>query len=235
MTGSRDQRRWDPGAATPTGTPSPGRGRRAAAERPRAPGLIRHRGTHVRYLLLTLLPSLAITQAIWTEGGPVRESFEWLGYLAVVVCVLGRAWCSAYIAGRKNRELVDCGPYSLSRNPLYGFSILGLAGVGLQTGSLTLAAVLLCGGSLYYGVVVRREEAHLLDAFPVAYRRYRLGTPRWLPDLRLWRDAGEVTIRPALVGRTLMDGAVFFAAYPLLEALGAAHAAGFLPAFLSLP
>jgi protein-S-isoprenylcysteine O-methyltransferase Ste14 len=186
-------------------------------------------------MLLALLPPLALTQAVWTEGGPVREGLEWLGYLAVVACVLGRAWCSAYIAGHKNRKLVDCGPYSLARNPLYGFSLLGLAGVGLQTGSLTLAALLLLGGGLYYGAVVRREEAHLLGAFPGAYDRYLARTPRWLPDLRLWRDVGEVTIRPALVGRTLLDSAVFFAAYPLLEALADAHAAGLLPDLLSLP
>jgi protein-S-isoprenylcysteine O-methyltransferase Ste14 len=186
-------------------------------------------------LLLALLPPLALTQAIWSEGGPVREGLEWLGYLAVVVCVLGRAWCSAYIAGRKNRELVECGPYSIARNPLYGFSLLGLAGVGLQTGSLTLTALLLLGGSLYYGIVVRREEAHLLRTFPIAYRRYLLRTPRWLPDIRLWRDIAEVTIRPALVGRTLLDGAIFFAAYPLLEALADAHAAGLLPDLLTLP
>jgi protein-S-isoprenylcysteine O-methyltransferase Ste14 len=198
-------------------------------------GPIRNRGTHTRYLLLALLPPIVLTQAVWTEGGLMREGLEWVGYVLVVVCVLGRAWCSAYIAGRKNRELVDHGPYSVVRNPLYAFSLIGLTGIGLQTGSLTLAALLLLGCCLYYGVVVRREESHLLRAFPIAYGRYRASTPRWLPDVRLWRDVGQVTIRPALVARALLDGACFFAAYPLFEALGDAHAAGILPGFLSLP
>ena len=83
-------------------------------------------------LLLALLPILALTQPVWAAGSLVRETLEWLGYLAVVACVLGRAWCSAYIAGRKNRELVEYGPYSMARNPLYGCSLLGLAGVGLR-------------------------------------------------------------------------------------------------------
>ncbi len=229
MTGSRVQRRSGPGADGPPGAGTGRLGPRAAF------GLTHHRSGHVRMLLLAMLPPLALTQAIWAEGGLMREGLEWLGYVAVVVCVLGRAWCSAYIAGRKNRELVAYGPYSLVRNPLYGFSLLGLTGVGLQTGSLALAALLLLGGSLYYAGVVRREEAHLLAAFPAPYRRYLASTPRWLPDVRLWRDVGEVTIRPALVARTLRDGAAFFAAYPLLEALGAAHAAGLLPGVLSLP
>ena len=200
-----------------------------------APGLIRHRGAHARFLLLALLPLIALTETVWTEGGLMRESLEWLGYVLIVTCVLGRAWCTAYIAGRKNRELVDRGPFSVVRNPLYGFSLLGLTGVGLQTGSLTWAALLLLGGGLYYGVVVRREEIHLQGEFPLAYRRYLATTPRWLPDPQLWRDVEQVTIRPALVTRALLDGACFFAAYPLFEAFGEAHAAGLLPGLLALP
>jgi protein-S-isoprenylcysteine O-methyltransferase Ste14 len=200
-----------------------------------APGLIRRRGAHARFLVLALLPLIALTEAVWIEGGLMRESLEWLGYLLIVTCVLGRAWCTAYIAGRKNRELVDRGPFSVVRNPLYGFSLLGLTGVGLQTGSLTWAALLLLGGGLYYGVVVRREEIHLQGEFPAAYQRYLATTPRWLPDPRLWRDVEQVTIRPALVTRALLDGACFFAAFPLFEAFGAAHAAGLLPSLLALP
>jgi protein-S-isoprenylcysteine O-methyltransferase Ste14 len=201
----------------------------------RSARLTGHRSGHVRLLLLALLPPLALTQAVWSEGGVMHATLGWLGYVAVVACVLGRAWCSVYIAGRKGRELVDHGPYSVVRNPLYAFSLVGLSGIGLQTGSLTWAALLLLGGGLYYRSLVRREEDRLLGAFPIDYRRYLAQTPRWLPDLRLWRDVGEVTIRPALVARTLLDGAAFFAAFPLLEALGHAHAVGLLPAFLSLP
>jgi len=199
-----------------------------------SPGPVRGRGAHARFLLLALLP-IALTQPVWAEASLMREALRWLGYAAVVVCVLGRAWCSAYIAGRKNRALVDRGPYSVVRNPLYVFSMVGLTGIGLQTGTLTWAALLLLGGGLYYLAVVRREEMYLLQAFPADYRPYLARTPRWLPDRHLWRDAPEVTIRPALVARTLLDGAAFFVAYPLFEAFGHARAAGLLPSLLSLP
>ncbi len=228
-----DPKRSKPGGAGPANL-GPG----AAGPGPRiepALGLVRHRGRHARYLLLALLPPLALTQALWTEGGLMDEGLEWLGYVAVIACVLGRAWCSAYIAGRKNRELVDRGPYSVVRNPLYAFSLVGLTGIGLQTGSLTWAALLLIGGGFYYRFVVSREESHLLGAFPIAYARYLATTPRWLPAPHLWRDVGQTTIRPALIARTLLDGACYFAAYPLLEALADAHATGLLPGLLSLP
>ena len=155
-------------------------------------GPVRHRGTHARYLLLALLPPIVLTQSIWAEGGLMREGLEWLGYVAVVVCVLGRAWCSAYIAGRKNSELVDRGPYSLARNPLYGFSAIGLTGIGLQTGSLTWAALLLLGCCLYFGIVVRREESHLLRAFPDARGRATCCGRSRSPTAAIWpgRRAG---------------------------------------------
>jgi protein-S-isoprenylcysteine O-methyltransferase Ste14 len=198
-------------------------------------GLVRHRSRHARLLLLALLPAIVLTQPIWTEDGVFHEGLEWLGYVATIVCVLGRTWCTAYIGGRKNRELVDRGPYSVVRNPLYGFSLVGLAGIGLLSGSIVWATLLLAAAVLYFDFVVRREETHLLAAFPSAYRRYLERTPRWLPDPRLWRDVREVTIRPALVKRVLLDGACFLAAFPVFEALAEAHAAGLLPALLSLP
>jgi protein-S-isoprenylcysteine O-methyltransferase Ste14 len=210
-------------------------GSRAGVSAPPRPGQVGNRRWHTRLFLLILLPPIALTEAAWPEGGLVREVLEWSGYVAIVVCVLGRAWCATYIAGRKSRELVDRGPYSIVRNPLYGFSLVGLTGVGLSSGSITWAALLLLGSSAYYRFVVGREESHLCAAFPVAFERYRASTPRWIPALRLWRDAAQVTIRPALVARTLLDGACFFAAVPLLEALAAAHAAGLLPSLLTLP
>ena len=223
------------GAAGEEGSGSNGRAAGARRMPPPASGLVRNRSLHGRLLLLALLPSIVLTQAIWTEGGVFREALEWLGYTATIVCVLGRTWCTAYIGGRKKRELVDCGPYSVVRNPLYGFSFVGLAGIGLLTGSVVWTALLLGGAALYFGFVVRREELYLLAAFPSDYPRYLERTPRWLPAARLWRDVQEVTIRPALVKRALLDGICFLAAFPIFEALAEAHAAGLLPALLSLP
>jgi protein-S-isoprenylcysteine O-methyltransferase Ste14 len=44
---------------------------------------------------------------------------------------------------RKIEELVTVGPYSVMRNPLYFFFILGGIGVGAQSGSVVVA--LICG------------------------------------------------------------------------------------------
>lgn len=84
--------------------------------------------------LFALLAWTALVKAQPQLEHPV----EHLGLIAIMVCVLGRAWCSLYIGGRKKQEIVTCGPYSLCRNPLYVFSFIGAFGIGAQTGSLTV-------------------------------------------------------------------------------------------------
>lgn len=56
----------------------------------------------------------------WTGKSPFVAAILFVaGIMSVGVAILGRLWCSLYIAGRKDRILVVHGPYSLSRNPFY--------------------------------------------------------------------------------------------------------------------
>ena len=67
---------------------------------------------------------------------------EWFGIFAIILCIFGRTWTSLYIGGRKNRALLTKGPYSVVRNPLYVFSILGAAGAGAQLGSVISSVII---------------------------------------------------------------------------------------------
>ena len=53
------------------------------------------------------------------------------GSALVVISVLGRFWSIRHIGLRKNVILVQTGPYSYCRNPLYFFSLLLALGCGL--------------------------------------------------------------------------------------------------------
>ena len=53
------------------------------------------------------------------------------GCTLVGIATVGRLWCALYIAGYKTDKLITSGPYSMCRNPLYFFSLLGGIGVGL--------------------------------------------------------------------------------------------------------
>ena len=75
--------------------------------------------------------------------GPVQILLDAAALLLVATAMLGRIWCSVFIAGRKDTRLVVDGPYALCRHPLYGLSLLGGAGLGLATHSATLTVATL--------------------------------------------------------------------------------------------
>ena len=158
-----------------------------------------------------------------------------VGYGLLIVCVLGRGWCGAYIGGRKNRELVMTGPFSVVRNPLYVFNFIGAVGVGLSTGIVSFAVVLAILFMLYYGTVVRREEAVLAEKFGASYRDYTQRTPRWIPNFSRWRDSAVLTVNPRFLMLTIRDSAWFFIAPPLLELVEILHRSAVIPTLLRLP
>ena len=52
----------------------------------------------------------------------VQALLETGGVILILVCIVGRTWCTLYIGGNKKRELITAGPYSVVRNPLYVFT-----------------------------------------------------------------------------------------------------------------
>ena len=117
----------------------------------------------------------------WETGAAgVSTALFTLGMFLVAIGSLGRMWCSLYIAGYKDQVLITQGPYSLTRNPLYFFSVFGALGVGFCTETFTFPALLLAVMVLYYPLVVRKEE-----------RRLREGPPFCVP-----RAAGRRVRRP---------------------------------------
>lgn len=175
-----------------------------------------------------------LTRPSWGDG-QFHEGLEAFGLGLIVVCIVGRAWCSLYIGGRKKAEIVDRGPYSVSRNPLYVFSFIGAFGVGAQTGSVSLAALFLAVTVLVFWFTVRREEDWLSEAFGAPYAAYVARTPRFGPDFSKWHDEGMLEIKPRFFVTTLRDGLVFLLAIPLFESVERFQDIGWLDPILHLP
>ncbi|MEO3387290.1 isoprenylcysteine carboxylmethyltransferase family protein [Mesorhizobium sp. CAU 1741] len=182
---------------------------------------------------LLLVASLLFAHPALTGDG--HEMIELVGLGLVSACVAGRMWSILYIGSRKNQELVTNGPYSISRNPLYFFSVLGAAGVGLFVGSVTLTLMLGLATWLVLAATARKEAAHLETLFGSRYATYASRTPLFWPNPTHYREAGDVTFSPAALKRTFLDGLLFFAAFPAIELVEHLQDGGYLPILFRLP
>lgn len=184
-------------------------------------------GRRMRFLWLVapvvLAPAL-LAESGWPQGSTFREMLEFVGTVLILICIGGRCWASLYVGGRKNRELVTTGPYAYTRNPLYFFSALGLAGVGLTFGSLMLSAFLFAFTYLVFSYVATREATTLDAIFGEAYWHYCQRVPAFFP--RLQRDDDDllgpspVTFDSVALRRTAIDGSYFLVAVLAVELLG---------------
>jgi len=122
------------------------------------------------------------------------------GRLLIVVCILGRTWCSLYIGGRKTSRLVMAGPYSVSRNPLYVFSVIGAVGIGAQLGAVSVAIVAGIFAAIVHMLVVVQEERLMLASHGDGFRDYAARVPRFLPRMSGWKNVELVQVPPARGG-----------------------------------
>ena len=198
------------------------------------PRLLKSRMRHTRLFALLLIPILVFSLGMIDDESPIHELMEWTGYFLIILCVFGRAYCSAFIGGIKNETVMRDGPFSIVRNPLYVFSFLGVVGIGLQSGMISVLVLMIVIFMLYYPVVVAKEEAFLLHRFGDQYRGYMTEVPRWWPKWSLWREPEEMTTRPFFIRHTMMDAIPFFLALPIFELLEALHAQGWF-SYLVLP
>lgn len=178
---------------------------------------------------------MVVSDSRWPTGTFMHETIELVGLVLIVACILGRTWSSIYIGGQKSRKLVTDGPYSVTRNPLYLFSILGAAGAGAQLGSIGLTLVTGIIAWLIFYLVVMKEERVLVLRFGNKFRRYLAEVPRFLPNPSLWRDVDKLEVRPSIVRRTAVDACLFLLAIPLAEGFEYLHDEGVLVALFHLP
>lgn len=171
----------------------------------------------------------------WPTESLPEEAFETAGLVLIGIAVVGRTWCTLYIGGRKRCSLVQSGPYSLSRHPLYVFSVVGAFGIGLTTGSLMMGTLVAVPIFLVLDRIARREEAFLAGQFPTSFAAYCQCTPRWLSLTATWRDEVALDVRPRLVAITFRDASLMLLAVPLVEVIEALRIQDALPIVAYLP
>lgn len=191
------------------------------------------------WLIAAILGSfLLFIHSGWEHPNPgsydIEELIELSGLGLIGIAILGRLWCTLYIGGRKSSELVQDGPYSMTRNPLYFFSTVGAVGVGAQTGSIVIA--LICGflAALILSLTLQREAIFLRERFGASFNAYAERVPAFFPDPRLFSDPQTLSILPQRLYRTLLDGLVFFLAMPTFELIEHLQDRALLPILLRM-
>jgi protein-S-isoprenylcysteine O-methyltransferase Ste14 len=194
----------------------------------------RTRKRRILLMAVVLSPLLLFTASAWQSTGIIDEIIEAGGALLIIVAIFGRVWCTLYIGGRKRSVLVVHGPYSVVRHPLYLFTLIGLAGLGAQTGSLILMCLIPMAAGWPLAAVARREDQVLTDLFGDAHVRYVQQVPAFLPKPNLWQSEHQLSVQPRLVERTFVEASLLLLAIPVAELVHAIQLRGMLPVLLRL-
>lgn len=193
-----------------------------------------HRIQVSRVFGFAFVAALLATGSVW-QGTLAGRAMFLAGIVLAAIAMVGRIWCLTYSSGYKSSELVTQGPYSVSRNPLYFFSFVGLIGIGLATETITLTLALVAFFALVYPAVIAGEEEFLRGRFGQAYADYCARTPRFFPRRSLFVEPESYTVQPRTLRRSL-GGVIWFIGLPVVvQILVSLRAAGLLGSVALLP
>lgn len=140
-----------------------------------------------------------------------------IGFFLVLVCVFGRVYTTAFLGGHKNVRLINYGPFSIVRNPLYVFSMIGVLGVSIFTQRPWIMLIGPVGVTVIYYYLVKREEGFLLSAFGDEYAEYCRKVPRFIPNFSLYSAPELVNTSPSRLLNAVFDAFWWFAVLGVLE------------------
>lgn len=138
-----------------------------------------------RYRGVLAAPPLvfAALSDLWEAG---YDLIVWpAGVVVFLSGVLLRLWAQQHVHFRLKvpMQFTHTGPYVFVRNPIYLGNILICLGATVCSKLFWLIPVTLLWILGVYHLVIRYEEAGLVEQYGDAYRRYLSEVPRWIPRL----------------------------------------------------
>jgi len=187
-----------------------------------------------RIIAFIFIIFILFTSSKWESISFVSSVFFLVGCTLVGIASMGRLWCSLYIAGYKNSFLVTLGPYSVSRNPLYFFSMIGGVGVGFTTETVLIPAAILILFIIYYPFVIRDEERRLFNLHDEAFEWYRDKTPIFIPKLSLLNEPDTYTVNPKIFRKNIFGALWFVWLVGILEVIEELHEMNIIPTYFNI-
>ncbi len=178
---------------------------------------------------------ILFTAPIWKQPGVFEFVMNGVGFVFVVIAVFGRLWSSMYICGNKTKTVVQDGPYSITRNPLYVFSFIGAVGIGLGARSLLIVALIIVIFVMIYARTVKHEEKKLEDVLGIKYLQYKANTPRFFPDLTLYRNVPQYIVNVPVFENAFKDAIWFFLGFGVLQIINSLQQYEILPVLFRIP
>lgn len=177
---------------------------------------------------------ILFTESSWKGKGLAGDIFFLFGIALAGTGTVGRIWCSLYISGYKKDVLITTGPYSMCRNPLYFFSLVGTVGVGLATMTLTIPAIIFGAFIIYYPIVIEREEERLSGLYGESFKQYRKSIPRFIPSFSGLREPENYNIKPKYLRGRLFDSLWFIWMVGIVSFINALHDHAVIPVLFRL-
>ena len=140
---------------------------------------------------LTILFGILLNR-IWPlplSIGLGRGARQWLGGLIVTAAFLGLGLWSVVLFRRSGQnenpwkptpQIVDRGPFRITRNPMYLQMVLICIGVAVILSNAWVLVLTLPCAWVLQRFAIQPEEAYLERKFGEAYLAYRRRVPRWL-------------------------------------------------------
>jgi protein-S-isoprenylcysteine O-methyltransferase Ste14 len=188
-----------------------------------------------RLFAIVILAVVIFTSHSFAQDSTIDFLFEMTGLFLLTVCCMGRLWALIYISGNKRRELIMDGPYSMVRNPLYFFSLIGAIGIGLVSENLLVLGLILIFYILYYPLTVVAEERKLEETFGEPYIEYKRKTPSFIPKLSLYREPEVYPIKMATFVRSFWFSIWYVWIYILLQFIERGQNLGYWPVLWKIP
>jgi protein-S-isoprenylcysteine O-methyltransferase Ste14 len=187
-----------------------------------------------RIFVIFLLIIILFTDNHWQFHPIVDTLIFAAGCLLASIGAMGRLWCSLYISGYKNNTLITTGPYSIMRNPLYFFSLVGALGVALATETLLIPLIVLIVFVSCYPSVIRGEEKRLLIKHDEKFKQYCKKTPSFLPKFSLYEEPETYVVNPKIFQKSIFSALWFIWFIGIIEIVETCHELGALPVYFRL-